>query len=205
LSRLALEFALSPTLADASLDQIFRTARTRNGWTPEPLSEEAIRQIYELAKFGPTSANMSPARFVWCMTPAGKEKLAALSSSTNAAKIRQAPATVIIGYDLDFPETLPRLFPHAPGAKDWFGDPVTREQAALRNSSLQGAYLIIAARALGLDCGPMSGFDNAAVDRAFFDGTRIKSNFICSVGRGADENLFPRNPRLAFEEANRIV
>jgi 3-hydroxypropanoate dehydrogenase len=196
---------LIPTLADASLDQIFRTARTRNGWIEEPLPEGVIRQIYDLAKFGPTSANMSPARFVWCVTPAAKEKLAALASSANAVKIRQAPATVVIGYDLDFPETLPRLFPHAPGAKDWFGDPLTREQAALRNSSLQGAYLIIAARALGLDCGPMSGFDNAAVDAAFFESTRIKSNFICSIGRGTDENLFPRNPRLTFQEANRIV
>jgi 3-hydroxypropanoate dehydrogenase len=196
---------LSPSLADPSLDLIFRTARTRNGWVEEPLPEDLIRRIYDLAKFGPTSANMSPARFVWCVTAEGKAKLAGLASGANAPKIRQAPATVIIGYDLDFPEHLPRLFPHAPDAKNWFGEPVMRELAAVRNSSLQGAYLIIAARALGLDCGPMSGFDNAAVDAAFFAGTRVKSNFICSIGHGTEENLFPRNPRLDFEEANRLV
>jgi 3-hydroxypropanoate dehydrogenase len=193
------------SLTDSALAQIFRTARTRNGWVEEPLGEDLIRQIYDLAKFGPTSANMSPARFVWCASGEAKEKLAALSSSTNAAKIRQAPVTVIIGYDLDFPESLPRLFPHAPDAKHWFGDPVVREQAALRNSSLQGAYLIIAARSLGLDCGPMSGFDNAKVDKAFFSGTNVKSNFICSIGHGTEANLFPRNPRLSFEEANQVL
>jgi 3-hydroxypropanoate dehydrogenase len=192
-------------LTDPTLDQIFRTARTRNGWLEEVLGEGLIHQIYDLAKLGPTSANMSPARFVWCASAEAKATLAALASSTNAIKIRQAPVTVIIGYDLDFPDTLPKLFPHAPGARHWFGDPVSREQAALRNSSLQGAYLMIAARALGLDCGPMSGFDNAKVDESFFAGTNVKSNFICSIGRGTDANLFPRNPRLAFEEANRIL
>ena len=196
---------MSQPLDDPSLDLIFRAARTRNGWVEEPLGDDLIHRIYDLAKFGPTSANMSPARFVWCVSPAAKDKLAALSSSTNAAKIRAAPATVIIGYDLDFPDHLPKLFPHAPDAKNWFGDPKTREDAAFRNSSLQGAYLIVAARALGLDCGPMSGFDNAAVDAAFFAGARVKSNFICSIGHGTEENLFPRNPRLAFEEANTIV
>ena len=196
---------MSQPLTDPSLDQLFRIARTRNGWTDEPLDEETLHKIYDLAKFGPTAANMSPARFVWCLTPAAKETLAGLSSSTNGAKILKAPATVIIGYDMDFPEHLPKLFPHAPTAKDWFGDMAKREVAALRNSSLQGAYLMVAARALGLDCGPMSGFDNDAVDAAFFEGTRVKSNFICSIGRGTDENLFDRLPRLEFEEANRIV
>jgi len=148
---------------------------------------------------------MSPARYVWVVSPEAKQTLAGLSSSTNGAKILAAPCTVIIGYDLDFPEQLPKLFPHNPGAKDWFGDPVMRESAAFRNSSLQGAYLIIAARALGYDCGPMSGFDNAGVDAAFFEGTPIKSNFICCIGKGTDENLFPRSPRLTFEEAGRIV
>ena len=192
-------------LPDAALDQIFRTARTRNGWTEEPLPEETIRAIYDLAKFGPTSVNMSPARFIWVTSPDAKQKLAGLASSTNGAKILVAPATVIIGYDLDFPETLPRLFPHNPVVKDWFGDAAFRESAAFRNSSLQGAYLMVAARALGLDCGPMSGFDNAAVDAAFFPGGRIKSNFICSIGHGTDERLFERSPRLPFEEANQIV
>ncbi len=196
---------MSHILDDAGLDLIFREARTRNGWAEDPLTESAMREIYDLAKFGPTSANMSPARFVWVTTPEGKEKLAALSSGTNGAKILQAPATVIIGYDLDFPEMLPKLFPHAPTAKDWFQDPGFRESAAFRNSSLQGAYLLIAARALGYDTGPMSGFDNGAVDAAFFAGTNVKSNFICSIGKGTDENLFPRSPRLSFEEANRIV
>ena len=196
---------MSQVLDAAGLDLIFREARTRNGWVEEDMPESAMREIYDLAKFGPTSANMSPARFVWVATKAGKEKLADLSSGTNGAKILQAPATVIIGYDLDFPEMLPKLFPHAPTAKDWFQDPAFKEGAAFRNSSLQGAYFIIAARALGYDTGPMSGFDNAAVDSAFFAGTNVKSNFICSVGKGTDENLFPRSPRLSFEEANRIV
>lgn len=196
---------MSHALDDAALDTIFREARTHNGWTDEPMAEEIFHKIYELMKFGPTSANMSPARFVWVASPDEKAKLAALSSGTNGAKILKAPVTVIIGYDLDFPETLPRLFPHNQTAKHWFGDPVFRESAAFRNSSLQGAYLLIAARALGYDTGPMSGFDNAAVDAAFFDGTNIKSNFITSIGKGTDENLFARSPRLSFEEANRIV
>jgi 3-hydroxypropanoate dehydrogenase len=131
--------------------------------------------------------------------------LAALATPGNGVKIMQAPVTVIVGYDLDFPDLVPKLFPHNPGAKDWFQEPVARETAAFRNGTLQGAYLIIAARALGLDCGPMSGFSNAAVDEAFFAGTNIKSNFICSIGHGTDENLFARSPRLSFEEANRVV
>ena len=193
-----------PLSADA-IDQIFRTARTRNGWTDEPVTADDMRAIYDLAKMGPTSANMSPARFVWVVSPEAKETLAGLASAANATKILAAPCTVIIGYDLDFPEHMPRLFPHNPGAKDWFNEPVMRESAAFRNGSLQGAYLIIAARAMGYDCGPMSGFNNAGVDAAFFEGTRIKSNFICSIGKGTDENLFDRSPRLTFEEAGRIV
>jgi 3-hydroxypropanoate dehydrogenase len=196
---------VSQALDAAALDALFREARTRNGWALEPLSEAVIRETYDLAKLGPTSANMCPARFVWVVTPESKQKLAALASATNGAKVLKAPVTVIIGYDLDFPETLHRLFPHNPHAKDWFNDPVLRESSAFRNSSLQGAYLLIAARALGYDTGPMSGFDNKAVDAAFFAGTNIKSNFICSIGRGTNENLFPRSPRLSFEEANRIV
>ena len=193
-----------PLSADA-IDQIFRNARTRNGWTDEKLTPADMRAIYDLAKMGPTSANISPARFVWVASPDGKEKLAALALASNAAKIRQAPVTVIVGYDLDFAERVPYLFPHAPGAKDWFADPAFAKVAAFRNGSLQGAYLILAARALGFDCGPMSGFDNAGVDAAFFAGTRVESNFICSIGHGTDENLFARSPRLAFEEACRIV
>ena len=196
---------MTTSLADLALDQLFREARTRNGWVEEPLPAGTIEQIYDLAKFGPTSANISPARFVWVTSKEAKEKLAVLATPGNGDKIRQAPATVIIGYDLDFPELVPKLFPHNPGAKDWFQDPVARESAAFRNGTLQGAYLMLAARALGYDCGPMSGFSNPAVDEAFFAGTNIRSNFICSIGRGTDANLFARSPRLSFEEANRVL
>jgi 3-hydroxypropanoate dehydrogenase len=196
---------MSEPLAAPVLAQLFTEARTRNGWKPEALPESLLRELYDMIKFGPTAANSTPARFVFVTSPEGKEKLAVLASGSNGAKIRVAPVTVIVGYDLDFPDTLPKLFPNAPGAKDWFPDPVAKEWGALRNSSLQGGYLIVAARALGLDTGPMSGFDNAKVDEAFFAGTNIKSNFIVSLGYGTDENLFPRNPRLTFEEAAKIV
>ena len=192
-------------LETPALAQLFTEARTRNGWKPDPIPEAVLRELYDLVKFGPTAANSTPARFVFVTSPEAKAKLAALSSGSNGVKILQAPVTVIVGYDLDFPETLPKLFPHAPGAKDWFPDPVAKEWGALRNSSLQGGYLILAARALGLDVGPMSGFDNAGVDAAFFAGTNIKSNFIASIGYGTDENLFPRNPRLDFDEAAKIL
>ncbi|MEH0195013.1 malonic semialdehyde reductase [Caulobacter sp. CCNWLY153] len=192
-------------LDTAALAQLFTEARTRNGWKSDPVPEAVLRELYDLVKFGPTAANASPARFVFVTSPEAKEKLAALSSGSNGPKILAAPVTVIVGYDLDFPETLDKLFPHAPGAKTWFSDPVAKEWGALRNSSLQGGYFILAARALGLDVGPMSGFDNAGVDAAFFAGTNIKSNFIASIGYGSDEGLFPRNPRLDFEEAAQIL
>jgi 3-hydroxypropanoate dehydrogenase len=192
-------------LADTALDQLFTKARTRNGWSDQPIPEPVLRELYDLVKFGPTAANTTPARFVFVQSAEAKAKLAALSSGSNGPKILQAPVTVIVGYDLDFPETLDKLFPNAPGAKTWFGDPVAKEVGALRNSSLQGGYFILAARALGLDVGPMSGFDNAAVDKEFFAGTNIKSNFIASIGYGTDEGLFPRNPRLDFDEAAKIV
>ncbi len=188
-----------------ALAQLFTEARTRNGWKTDPIPEAVLRELYDLVKFGPTAANSTPARFLFLTSPEAKAKLAALSSGSNGVKILQAPVTVIVGYDLDFPQTLPKLFPHAPGAKDWFPDPVAKEWGALRNSSLQGGYLILAARALGLDVGPMSGFDNAGVDAAFFAGTNIKSNFIASIGYGTDEGLFPRNPRLDFDEAAKIL
>jgi len=196
---------VSQAIHDPALDQLFREARTRNGWVNETLPDALLREIYDLAKYGPTSANASPARFVWVRSPEAKQKLAALTSGTNGPKILAAPVTVIIGYDLDFAQHLPRLFPHAPDAKHWFAAPEVEQTTAFRNGTLQGAYLIMAARALGLDAGPMSGFDNAAVDEAFFAGTRIKSNFISTLGHGTEENLFPRSPRLAFDEANQIV
>jgi 3-hydroxypropanoate dehydrogenase len=196
---------MTEPLPGSALDQLFRTARSHNGWKSDPLPEGALRDLYDLAKFGPTAANTNPARFVFVTSAEAKEKLASVSSGNNQAKIRAAPATAIIGYDLDFPEYLATLFPHAPGMKAVFADAAVAEQTAFRNASLQGAYLIIAARSLGLDCGPMSGFDNAKVDALFFAGTRIKSNFICSIGYGSGENQFDRLPRLSFDEACKIV
>lgn len=192
-------------LDDETLAQLFTEARSHNGWSPEPLPEATLRALYDLTKFGPTAANSTPARFYFLTSADAKERLAKLSSGSNGPKILQAPCTVIVGYDLDFPETLPKLFPHAPDAKTWFDDMAAREWGALRNSSLQGGYFIMAVRALGLDAGPMSGFDNAAVDAEFFAGTRIKSNFIVSIGRGTEEGLFPRNPRLDFDAAAKIL
>ena len=192
-------------LEDAALDQLFRESRTRNGWDPTPLPPSTYREIYELAKLGPTAANSTPARFWFCVSQEAKEKLAAISSGNNRAKIVQSPATVIVGYDMDFPRHMPKLFPHAPTIGESMTDEAANEVMALRNSSLQGAYFMIAARALGLDCGPMSGFDNAKVDQTFFAGTRIKSNFICSIGHGTDHNLFPRLPRHDFDEACKIL
>jgi 3-hydroxypropanoate dehydrogenase len=197
---------MSDKLDNLALDRLFRTARTRNAWTDRPVTEQQLRELYDLVKFGPTSGNCCPARFVWVRSAEGKGKLAALAAPTNAAKILAAPVTVIVGYDLDFAEQLPKLFPdRGKEMQAYFVDPLVAQTTAFRNSSLQGAYLIIAARGLGLDCGPMSGFSNEAVDSEFFAGTRIKSNFICSVGYGSDENLFPRNPRLTFEESGRFA
>ena len=191
--------------ADA-LDQLFREARSYNGWLPKDVSDDQIRSIYELLKMAPTSAHMQPGRFVWVKSDEAKQKLAACVSEGNEAKVLAAPVTVIIGYDIDFHEELPWLFPHT-DAKSWFeGDEKGREQGAFRNSSLQGAYLMLAARAVGLDCGPMSGFDNAAVDKAFFsDNPRHKSNFICSIGYGDRTTIFDRSPRPEFGKFNTIA
>jgi 3-hydroxypropanoate dehydrogenase len=189
-----------------ALEQLFRSARTYNGWTDQPVDEGTVRALYELLKWGPTSGNSSPARFVWVRSPEGKSKLAALASEGNRPKILAAPLTVIVGHDLDFPSTMPKLFPdRGEMMRQFFSQPGVAEVTAMRNGSLQGAYLIMAARALGLDCGPMSGFDNAAVDQAFFAGTHIQSNFICSLGYGKPESVYPRNPRLSFEEAGRFA
>lgn len=191
-------------LPDADLDQLFRAARSRNAWKAETLPDQTWRDLYEVLKFGPTSANCSPARFVFVTTPEGKARLAPHLSETNRKKSVVAPVIVIVGYDLAFAERIPELFPQNPGAKDWFADPKVAEVTAFRNGTLQGAYLILAARALGLDAGPMSGFDNAGVDKEFFAGTTVKSNFICALGHGVD-TPFPRLPRLSFEDACRIV
>ncbi len=193
-------------LAAGALDQLFRNARTPNDWADSPVSEDTIRSLYELLKWAPTSANSSPARFVWVRSAEGKTLLASLAMEANRPKILAAPVTVIVGHDLDFPHTMPKLFPaRGEMMRGYFQQPGVAEVTAMRNGSLQGAYLIIAARALGLDCGPMSGFDNAAVDQAFFGGTRTQSNFICALGHGKPESVFPRNPRLTFEEAGRFA
>ncbi len=191
--------------ADA-LDQLFRSARTYYGWTGAPVEEDVVRDLYDLFKWGPTSANSCPARFVWVSSPEGKAKLAGLAWERNRSKILEAPLTVIIGNDFNFADRLPKLMPYnAEAMQKAFAPPAVAEATATRNGTLQGAYLIVAARALGLDCGPMSGFDNAGVDQAFFAGTRIQSNFICSIGHGDPSSLFPRNPRLSFEEAGHFA
>lgn len=189
-------------LEPAALGQLFLTARTRNAWSDRAVPEALIRELYDTLRMGPTSVNSCPARFVFVRSPEGRQKLADCAFDNNKPKILQAPVTVIVGHDLDFADRLPQLSP-ARGElmKPRFKQPEMAQITAMRNGTLQGGYLIIAARALGLDCGPMSGFDNAAVDAAFFAGTAIKSNFICSLGYGTDEGLFPRNPRLSFEEA----
>ncbi len=196
---------MSAVLEGAALDQLFREARTRNGWSDKPVSDAQIRELYDLFKFGPTAVNSTPARVIWVKSEEAKQRLAPHLSGNNREKTLKAPVTAIIGYDQEFHEKLSKLFPNAPTARDWFAAPEAREQTAFRNGTLQGAYLIIAARALGLDAGPMSGFDNAGVDKEFFAGTTIKSNFIVALGYGTDENLYPRNPRLDFEEANTIL
>jgi 3-hydroxypropanoate dehydrogenase len=197
---------MSERLDNAALDQLFRSARTSNGWSDRAVPEALIRELYELVRLGPTSGNSCPARFVWVRSAEGKQRLAQLASETNGPKILEAPLTVIIGYDLAFPEWMPRLFPAKGEAmkRNFESNPALVESTAFRNGTLQGGYLIIAARALGLDCGPMSGFNNAGVDAAFFAGTRIQSNFLCSIGYRTDKGLFPRNPRLSFEEAGRF-
>lgn len=195
---------MSDILNDAALDQLFRTARTQNAFQNRPVEDSQLRALYDLLKWAPTSANMSPARFVFVTSAEAKQKLAPALSEGNLAKTLAAPVTVIIGFDGDFHEKLPYLFPHT-DAKAWFDGPrEARHEAAFRNGTLQGAYLILAARALGLDAGPMSGFDNAKVDAAFFAGTAIKSNFLVNLGYGDPAGVFPRLPRLSFDEAARI-
>jgi 3-hydroxypropanoate dehydrogenase len=181
--------------------ELFADARTHNKWTPEPVSDEILRELYDLLKMGPTSANTSPARFVFVRTPEGKERLKPALSAGNLDKTMAAPVTVIVAYDPEFFEHLPRLFPHA-DARAWFaGNAALASETAFRNSTLQGAYLIMAARAVGLDAGPMSGFDKAKVDEAFFSSSGWKSNFLVNLGHGDPAGLFPRSPRLAFDEA----
>ena len=189
-----------------ALDQLFRTARSINEWSEIPVDERAVRELYDLLKWGPTSANSCPARFVWVRSPEGKSQLASLAMDKNRPKILAAPLTVIIGNDLDFPDMLPKLFPaRGEMMQQTFRQPGLNEITAMRNGTLQGAYLIIAARALGLDCGPMSGFDRQGVDKEFFAGTKVKSYFLCNLGYGDASALAPRAARLSFDEACKIL
>jgi 3-hydroxypropanoate dehydrogenase len=190
---------------DEALDTVFRAARTHNKWQDKPVSPALLMAVYDLMRWGPTSANCSPARILFAISAEAKQRLKPHLSAANAEKTLAAPATAIVGYDVEFARHLPKLFPHNQDAKNWFKDPVLAEKTAFRNGSLQGAYFIVAARALGLDCGPMSGFDNAGVDREFFAGTAVKSNFLCNVGYGDPSGLFARSPRLSFDEACSIL
>ncbi len=196
---------MAQPLNDAALDQLFRTARTYNGYLDKAVSTEQLDAIWELMKYGPTSANCLPARLIWCVSQEAKEKLAALTMPSNGEKILSAPVSVIIGMDMEFYEQLPELFPHA-DARSWFaGNDAMIQSTAFRNSTLQGAYFMLAARALGLDTGPMSGFSNDAVDAAFFSGTKVKSNFISTLGYGDPASIFDRSPRPGFDRFNTVV
>jgi 3-hydroxypropanoate dehydrogenase len=188
-----------------STEQLFTDARTQNGYRPDPVPDEQLRALYDLVKWGPTSANCSPARWCFVRSEPAKARLVDCVSPGNAQKVREAPVTVIIGMDMAFYEHLPFLFPHT-DARSWFaGHEHKINDTAMRNSSLQGGYLILAARALGLDCGPMSGFDHARIDAAFWAGTRVRTNFICTLGHGEPSKVLARSPRFAFEEVCSIV
>jgi 3-hydroxypropanoate dehydrogenase len=202
---------MPPPLGDAALDLLFREARTHNVWLNQPVSDDLLHRLYDLMKFGPTSANSSPARILFLRTPEAKQRLLPALSPTNAEKTMQAPVTAIIGHDLKFYEQLPKLFPHNQAARGWYtASPQLAQITAFRNGTLQGGYFILAARALGLDCGPMSGFDTAKVDAEFFsapDGSflEVKSNFLCNLGYGDHSKLFSRNPRLDFDQACKLI
>lgn len=196
---------MKDAINDHALDQLFREARTHTDWRAEPVPADRLKAVWDLARMGPTSANCSPARIVFVVSAEAKARLKPCLDAGNVAKTMAAPATAVIGYDLKFYDRLPELFPHA-DARAWFVGDVPKIQAtAFRNATLQGAYFILAARALGLDCGPMSGFDEAKVDAAFFAGTDVKSNFLCNIGHGSGERMRPRSPRLDFDDACAIV
>ena len=196
---------MTERIKDTCLDQIFREARTHNAWLDKDVPDALLHELVDLAKLGPTSANCSPARILFVKSRAAKDKLKPHLSEGNRDKTMKAPVCAIIGYDLDFYEHLPKLFPHT-AARSWFaGDEQKIFDTAFRNGTLQGAYLIVAARALGLDCGPMSGFDSKGVDRDFFAGTNTRSNFLCNLGYGDGAKLLPRSPRFAFDEMARIL
>lgn len=192
-------------LNEAALDTLFMEARTYNAWSDRPVRDTLLEEIWNIARMGPTSANCSPSRIVFATSAEAKEKLKPCLMGGNVAKTMQAPVTAILGHDMQFHEKLPQLFPHE-DARSWFaGNDALIEETAFRNGTLQGAYIMLAARALGLDCGPMSGFDKDKVNAAFFAGTNARVNFLCNIGYGTDKDLFPRSPRLAFAEACRVA
>jgi 3-hydroxypropanoate dehydrogenase len=205
---------MTTPLSKDALNVLFHQARTHNAWLEKPVSDELLRELYDLMKYGPTSANSNPARIIFLRTPEAKQRLRPAVSPTNVEKVMKAPVTAIVGFDLKFFEHTPKLFPNNPAMRDMFANaPPLAEITAFRNATLQGGYMILAARALGLDCGPMSGFDNAKVDAEFFSPSagnppsfvHVKSNFLCNLGYGDASKLFPRNPRLSFEEACRLL
>lgn len=196
---------MAAPLSDEVLDRVFRETRSFNHYTDQPVGEDKLRAIWDLLKWGPTSANQEPLRITWCVSQEAKDRLAACTSGTNPPKIQTAPVTAILAMDMDFFEKLPGLFPHA-DARSWFvGNERLIQESAFRNSTLQGAYFIIAARLLGLDTGPMSGIDAGAIDREFFGGTAFRTNFVSTLGYGDPSTLYARLPRLTFEDANAII
>jgi 3-hydroxypropanoate dehydrogenase len=196
---------MNHVLNDADLDTLFRTARSHNRWLDKPVTPQILMAMYDLLRWGPTSANCSPARFVFLVSQEAKERLKPHLSRGNIEKTMTAPVCAIVAYDVKFAERLPELYPYDPSAKNWFTGEAHAEHTAFRNGTLQGGYLIMAARAVGLDCGPMSGFDNAGVDREFFPEGHIKSNFLCCLGYGDANGLISRQPRLAFDDACKIL
>jgi 3-hydroxypropanoate dehydrogenase len=196
---------MGQALDDPALDQLFRAARTHKQWEDRPVDDDLLRRLHDLARWGPTSANCCPARLAFLRTRQAKERLRPALVPGNVEQTMNAPVTVIVAHDLEFYEKLPRLFPHT-DARSWFvGDEPLIQETAFRNGTLQGAYVILAARALGLDCGPMSGFDRDQVDREFFAGTSIRANFLLNLGYGVRDKLHPRGPRLDFDEACRLL
>lgn len=193
------------TVPSDALNQLFREARTHSAWLPRPVPVETLREAYEIARMGPTSANSTPARFVFLQSATSKARLLPALAPLNVQKTRTAPVTVIVAWDAEFFEKLPRLFPHADMRAHFVGNRSLIDETAFRNSSLQGGYFIVAARSVGLDCGPMSGFDPAKVNAEFFPDGKWKVNFLCNLGYGDRSTLFPRNPRLEFDEACRVL
>jgi 3-hydroxypropanoate dehydrogenase len=192
-------------VSDAALDTLFREAHTTRKWLDKKVGATLLMAIYDLMRWGPTTSNITPARIIFVVSPETKARLKPHLDAGNVRQTMEAPATAILGYDLDFPRHLPRLYRDNPNAQSWFSDTEANKTIALRNASLQGGYFILAARALGLDCGPMGGFNHAGIDAEFFAGTQIKSNFLCNLGYGAPGGFRPRNERLGFDEACKIL